>query len=82
MTKTYKPYHKPDNKINYINIQSNHAPNIIKQFPKTIEQRLSNNSSNQTIFSGAVPLYKNALSEAVDNVKLKYNPNKKTSEYI
>ena len=37
---TYKPYHKPDNKINYINVQSNHPPNIIKQLQKTIEQRL------------------------------------------
>ena len=45
---TYKPYHKPDNKITYINVQSNHPPNIIKQLPKTIEQRLSNNSSNKS----------------------------------
>ena len=30
---TYKPYHKPDNKITYINVQSNHPPNIIKQLP-------------------------------------------------
>ena len=33
---TYKPCHKPDNKISYINIQSNHPPNIIKQLPKII----------------------------------------------
>ena len=52
---TYKPYHKPDNKISYINVQSNHRQNIIKQLPKTIEQRLSNNSSNETIFSKAAP---------------------------
>ena len=42
---TYKPYQKPDNKISYINVQSNHPPNIIKQLPKIIEQRLSNNST-------------------------------------
>ena len=35
---TCKPYHKPDNKIAYINVQSNHPANIIKQLPKTIEQ--------------------------------------------
>ena len=34
---TYKPYHKPDHKISYINVQSNHPPNIIKQLPKTIK---------------------------------------------
>ena len=31
---TYKSYHKPDNKITYINVQSNHLPNIIKQLQK------------------------------------------------
>ena len=35
---TYKPYCKPDNKIQYINIESNHPPNIINQIPKTIEK--------------------------------------------
>ena len=77
---TYKPYQKPDNKISYINVQSNHPPNIIKQLPKTIEQRLSNNSSNETIFNKAAPLYEKVLSEAGYDVKLKYNPNKKTKQ--
>ena len=52
---TYKAYHKPDNNITYINAQSNHPPNIIKELPKTIEQRLSSNSSNETIFNEAAP---------------------------
>ena len=78
--RTYKPYQKPDNKISYINIQSNHPPNIIKHLPKTIEQRLPNNSSNETIFNEAASLYKKALSEAGYHVKLKYNPNKKTKQ--
>ena len=77
---TYKPYQKPDNKISYINVQSNHPPNIIKQLPKSIEQRLSNNSSNETIFNEASPLYEKALSEAAYDVKLKFNPNKKTKQ--
>ena len=74
---TYKPYQKPDNKISYINVQSKHPPNIIKQLPKTIERRLSNNSWNETIFDEATSLYEKALSEAGYDVKLKYNPNKK-----
>ena len=77
---TYKPYHKPDKKITYINVQSNHPPNIIKQLPKTMEQRLSNNSSNETIFNESAPLYEKALSEAGYDVKLKYNTNKKTKQ--
>ena len=59
---TYKPYQKPDIKVSYINVQSNHPPNIIKQLPKTIEQRLSNDSSNETIFKEAAQLYEKALS--------------------
>ena len=70
---TYKPYHKPDNQIAYINVQSNHPPNIIKQLPKTIEQRLSNNSSNEIIFNEAAPLYEKAFSEAGCNVTWKQN---------
>ena len=77
---TYKLHHKPDNKITYINVQLNHPPNVIKQLPITIEQRLSNNSSNETIFNEASPLYEKALSEAGYDVKLKYNPNKKTKK--
>ena len=60
----YKPYRKPDNKITYINVQSNHPPSIIKQLPKRIEQQLSNNFSNETIFNEAASLYEKALSEA------------------
>ena len=78
--RTYKPYQKPDNKITYINVQSNHPPSIIKQLPKTIELPHSNNSSNETIFNEAIPTYEKALSEAGYDVKLKYNPNKKTKQ--
>ena len=76
----YKPYHKPDNKISYINVQSSHPQNIIKQLPKTTQQRLSNNSSNETIFNEAAPLHKKGLSETAYDAKLKYNPNKKTKQ--
>ena len=60
--------------------QSNHPPNIIKQLPKKIEERLSKNSSNETIFNEAAPLYEKAFSEAGYDVQLKYNPNKKTKQ--
>ena len=49
-------------------------------YKKTIEQRLPNNSCNETIFNEAAPLYEKALSEAGYGVKLKYNPNKKTKQ--
>ena len=58
----------------------NHPPNIIKQLPKSVEQRLSNHSSNETIFNEAAPPYEKAISEAGYDVILKYNPNKKTKQ--
>ena len=51
-----------------------------KELPKTIEQRLFSNSSNETVFNEAPRLYEKALSEAGCDVKLKYNPNKKTKQ--
>ena len=77
---TCKLYEKPDNKISYMNVQPNHPPNMIKQLPKTTEQRLSNNSSNERIFDDAAPFYEKALSEAGYDIKLKYNPNKKQTK--
>ena len=73
---TYKPYHKPDNLIQYINIESNHPPNIIKQIPKTIEKRLSINSSNEKIFKEATPVYEEALKKSGYDKKLSYTPQK------
>ena len=43
---SFKPYHKPDYIIQYINKESNHPPSIIKHLPVSIEKRLSNNSSD------------------------------------
>ena len=71
---TYKPYQKPDNTLTYIHTESNHPPNIIKQIPKTIEKRLSDNSANEQIFSESAEIYENALKKSGYNVKLKYNP--------
>ena len=73
---TYKSNHKPDNKISYINVQSNYPPNIIKQLPKTIERGLSTNFSNETILIEAAPLYEKTGYD----VKLKNNPDKKTKQ--
>ena len=71
---TYKPFQKPDNILQYIHTESNHPPNIIKQIPKIIETRLSNHSSNETIFLEAVKDYENALKQSGYNVYMKYNP--------
>ena len=34
---TFQPYHKPDETPMYVNVKSNHPPNIIKQLPSTVQ---------------------------------------------
>ena len=48
---TYRPYKKANEKLLYIHSLSNHPPQIIKQLPNSISERLSKNSSNQDIFN-------------------------------
>ena len=59
---TYKSYHKPRSDTNYIRKQSNHPPCIIKKVPLSIENCLSNLSSNEDSFKSAVLYYEAALS--------------------
>ena len=71
---TYKPYQKPENALQYIHKESNHPPYIIKQIPITIETRLSNYSSNETVFRHAAEDYEKALKKSGYNIKLQYKP--------
>ena len=47
---SYQPYKKPNDELKYINVLSNHPPQILKQLAVTISDRLSRNSSNELIF--------------------------------
>ena len=77
---TYKPYQKPDNTLQYIHTKSNHPRNIIDQIPKTIENRLSKNSSNEKIFKDAAKSYEEALKNSGYNCTLNFNPNANKNE--
>ena len=68
----YKPYRKPNNKPIYINKQSNHPPNVLKQLPKSIAKRISNTSSSKDIFDKSISIYQNALYESGFKEELKY----------
>ena len=71
-TGSYKPYKKPNDTISYIHCQSNHPPSIIKNLPKGIEIRLSNNSANADIFQEAAKPYNNVLKNNGHKEELKY----------
>ena len=47
---TYLPYKKPNDKLLYVYTLSNLPPQIIRQLPLSINERLCNNSSNETVF--------------------------------
>ena len=57
----YRPYQKPNNIIQYIHVESNHPPNIIKQIPKTTQKCLSQVSPNDEIFKESAPFYEDKL---------------------
>ena len=73
-TEKYKPYKKPNNSLSYINIDSNHPPNITKSIPKIINQRLNNLSCTKDDFDHAKPEYEEALRQSgyKENSKLTF----------
>ena len=68
---TYRTYQKADNIIQYIHVESNRPPNIIKQISKTIEKHLSQLSSNEEIFNESAPFYEDKLHQSGYERKLK-----------
>ena len=60
---TYEPYRKPNNEPVYINIQSNHPPNIIADIEKAVYKRLTNISCNKNVFDRNVGIYQAALKK-------------------
>ena len=68
----FRPYRKPNNDPIYINKNSNHPTNVLKQLPKAIEKRISEISSCKDIFDTSIGLYEKALKESGFNEKLVY----------
>ena len=81
-TGKYQPYKK--NTPNYINVNSNHPPNIIKALPNNISKRISNISSDKATFNNAAPSYNDVLSASGYKENLTYQqdltPSKKVRQ--
>ena len=73
-TGKYKPCNKPDNKPLCINVNSNHPPNIIKNLPESISQRINKLSSDKTVFNNSKKLFNDALSNSGFDHKIKFFP--------
>ena len=52
-TGTHEPCNKANHNPLYINISSNHPPNIIKNFPENMQKKISKLSSSTSIFSNS-----------------------------
>ena len=61
----------------YINAESNHPVNIVKDIPKIINQRLSNNSSNKETFNNIKPKYEIALNNSGFKTTMTYTDDNK-----
>ena len=78
-TSKYQPYNKPDNNPLYINILSNHPPNIIKNLPENISKRINTLSADETTFNKSKDLYNDALAESGFKYKIAFQKQQNTS---
>ena len=81
-TGKYQPYNKPDNNPLYINIISNHLPNIIDNLPDNISKRINTLSADETTFNKSKDLYSNALTESGFKHKITFQGQQNTSTVI
>ena len=71
----FKTYKKLNDILLYIKKSSNDLPQIIKQLPKIISNRLLKNSSNEEVFNESKGEYENSLKQSgYNNINLKYQP--------
>ena len=71
----YKPYNKPGNIPLYINVKSNHPPNIMKILPDSISRRINKLSSDKNVFENWKDICNNALFNSGFKQKIKFDPN-------
>ena len=74
-TGQYQPYNKPDNDPLYIDVNSNHPPNIIKNLPDSISKCINKLSSDEHVFNGTKDLCNNALKNSGYKQDIKFQHN-------
>ena len=71
---SYKPYHKPNNTISYIDRGSNHPWHVKKSLPGMIEKRLNTLSKDENTFNEAKGHYQASLKRSNHPDKLEFRP--------
>ena len=69
---SYKPFIKTNQNPSYINVNSNHPKNIIKQIPKAVNLRIGKLSANEKIFKESCKKYIDALKNGGFKEDLRY----------
>ena len=64
MNNSFENYIKPNTRVTYINCKSNHPKAVFKALPKSINARLSQNSSNESLFNKHKDKYEIALRQS------------------
>ena len=77
---TDKPYKKPNDRIMYINKNSNHPMNVIKQIPEMVQSRLTTISKNKNTFNDSIPEYERALAKSGFKTKLVFDEKMKAEQ--
>ena len=77
---TYRPYKKPIDSLLYINTSSNHYPQVIKQLPTSIKERLSKIKSSKEVFSASKYEYKTALNSSYQQTELIFNKKEQSKQ--
>ena len=72
----YRSYKKSNDKLLYVHTLSNHPPQTIRLLPLSINERLCNNSSSETVFESTKLEYQEALRKSGYKSALKYKPKK------
>ena len=72
---TFEQYRKPNDKPNYVNMESNHPKLILNNIPKAVNKRLSEISCSKEKFIKHKEEYQNALANSGHKHKLEYKVN-------
>ena len=70
----FRQWQKPNSNPLYVNINSSHPPQCLKQIPTMIEKMISRNSSSKDEFNRVKKDYQASLNNSGYKKKLQFNP--------
>ena len=71
-TGLHRPFHKPNENLQYVNRNSNHPGSVIKSIVKSVSNRITRLSANKEIFEQNQEYYNSALERAGYLDKIEY----------